>query len=361
MPRRERARRRGALGAALGAALAIGGCGEGGEGGETGGGTGGAGGTSGTTGGTSGGGPPAPQPSTLCESAPTVEIGRYQGSLRGVGGDPIGVCGGGGPMMFLRVEIPTRADLRVAAEGVGVAAGVAVLADGCAPRREIACAGAGPLVVPDLLAGQAVLVAIGAAADDPGLGAPPGEGPDPLGFTVDVGLTEVLDVGAPCGPGTLGRCPTGTQCAPSAESPGGPPMCEALVGDTCAAPEVVALHGLAGSIAVDPGAPQSDAHAHACFGEGARERVLRLELDPTTPFGVTLTLSAPGPGVGLAARGPGCAAADAIGCAAPGAGGASLTIDEPAAYLGARGPYVFVELDDAVSDPFALSWSIALK
>ena len=46
-------------------------------------------------------------PSETCSAAPVVGQGRYAGTLRDRGPDPAldGVCGGGGPDVFLRVEV----------------------------------------------------------------------------------------------------------------------------------------------------------------------------------------------------------------------------------------------------------------
>lgn len=305
---------------------------------------------------------PLPAPSATCEAAPTVEIGRYSGTLRGVASDALGVCGDGGPLVFVAVDVPARADLRVDAQGLGFAAGVAVYADGCAPLQPLLCAPAGPLVVPDLRAGSVALVAVGAAADDPAIGLPPpAEGPDPLHFTLDVGFTRVLEAGEACGGGLSGRCPGGTLCLPPADDPAGEETCRVLAGDTCAAPVEVEIDALAGVVPVDPGVPQTDAHGHSCGGAGERERVLRLAVDEAVPAGFQLEIAAPVAGVGLAVRAPGCAVADEIACAPAGDGGAALVIDEPALYRGAAGPYVFVELDPAVAEPFELAWSLSLK
>lgn len=349
--------------AAVVVALLVGACG--GDDAATSAASGGTSGTSGggdSSGGTIGGEPPLPVPSATCEAAPTVEIGRYSGTLRGAPSDAIGVCGDGGPLVFVAVEVPERADLRVDAQGHGFGAGVAVYADGCAPRQPILCASGGPLVVPDLRAGSVALVAVGAAADDPAIDVPPpAEGPDPLSFTLDVGFTRVLGPGDACGGGLLGRCAGGTLCLPPADDPAGATTCRALDGDTCAAPEVVAIDALAGVVSVEPGAPQTDAHVHSCGGGGERERVLRLAVDDAVPAGFQLEIEAPVAGVGLAVRAPGCAVADEIACAAAGDGGAAVVIDEPALYRGAAGPYVFVELDPAVAEPFELAWSLSLK
>jgi hypothetical protein len=303
---------------------------------------------------------PAAPPSPICAQAPTLALGRHQGTLRGVAfGGPLAPCDEGGPRVYLRVEIPIDADLNLAPAGGGFVARSAALADVCPPDITLGCADDGPLIVRDLPAGSAVLVAISAAPDDPALATPPpADGLDPLAFTVDIALTRVLGLGDACGPAIAGRCPAGALCLADAADPGGPTTCQALAADTCATAELLLIDAQAGARLIDPSAPHTDAHAHACTGAGVRERVLRIALDPALPPASDLELVVKRGGVGLAARAPGCALTDAIACEPPGEDGVVLSLADPAAWIGALGPYLFLELSDAVVEPFELTWTL---
>lgn len=314
----------------------------------------------GGSGGSTGPPPEIAEPADVCSAAPLVSRGVFAGTLRGRGGELAGACGGGGPDVFLRVEAEVRADLRVEARGVGFAPRVALGLDGCARGGELACAGEGPLELRDLAVGTVVRVTIGVDPDvfaDLNEAPADPDAPDPLAFEVDVGLTRVLAAGEACEPADRGRCADGTLCMPSAE--GESRVCAALPGDTCASAEEVAVvldAGGEGELTIDPGAPQTDAHAHRCTGAGTRERVLRLGLPEVPPFR-GLEIRAGRPDVGLAVREPGCLAGDEAACAAPAAGGARVVLGRLARLRreGVR-PFLFVELPEGSEGdaPFAL-------
>lgn len=290
-------------------------------------------------------------PSDVCEGAPIVTQGLYEGSLRDTGPDPAtaGVCGHGGPDAFLRVEVTPRADLRVEARGRGFVARASLAPDDCGHGRELVCSDtAGPLELRDLDPGTVVRVSIGidpAVFADLNQTPAPESGPDPLSYAVDIDLTRVLAAGEPCLPASRGRCTDGTLCLPDAD--GGDAACTPLAGDTCASAVPTALPldaaGL-GAITVHPALPQTDAHRHSCTGDGQRERVLRLELPPTPPQRA-LELTAGRPDVGLAVRAPGCLAAAEVACAAPTATGARVVLTGLAGLRSAGvEPLLFVEL-----------------
>jgi hypothetical protein len=119
------------------------------------------------------------------------------------------VCGGGGPDVFLRIAVPLRADLQVEAQGVGFTPRVSLAPPGCQKAPMLVCDGSGVAALEDLSEGTVVTLAIGM---DPalfvslsGVAALEGE-PDPLAFTVDVGLRRVLAAGEACLPTVRGRC-----------------------------------------------------------------------------------------------------------------------------------------------------------
>ena len=348
-------------------ALALLGCGAGGGGaGEESGG-------SSTTGETEG--PPSPElqaPTDLCPDAPEVGQGRFVGNLRERAADPGlgGVCGGGGPDVFLRIEVPVRADLRVEARGVGFTPRVSLAPVGCLAAPMLACGADGVAALADLAAGTAVTLAIGA---DPKLfaamnkTAAPDDGEDPLDFVVDVAMVRVLAVGEVCLPAPRGRCAAGTLCLPErrvadtdtdtdtdTDSDGGDAEgerweCTKLVGDSCVDPEDVTVQLVdgVGTLTVDPEQPQSDAHHHSCTGDGTRERVMRLHLPAQLgPFD-SLQIRVDEREVGLAVRAPGCLASDELACAAPSPAGAQVTIVAPdELQRSGVAPFLFVELPE---------------
>ena len=309
--------------------------------------------------------PSPPMADENCLLAPIVDPGRFSGSLRDIEAS-VGICGVAGPTTYLQVAPQLDADVVVIANATGFAPRLGIAPDGCGVGREFACVGGETLEFRDVAAGTVLTLEIGAAATDPGLAAPlPEDGSaDPLDFTVDVGFRRILDVGERCRPESRGRCPGGTLCAAPA---GGDPgelaawVCEPLAGDTCASAEILVIDGSSGDFTVDRADSQTDAHAHACTGEGLLERVFRLEIDAPLPPGASLVIGAKA-AVGLAARGPGCAAAAEIACAAPEAGG-SLTIEDLEGLAAADAdPYLFVEwgaaAEGAAEEPVSLSWTI---
>jgi hypothetical protein len=301
-------------------------------------------------------------PSEGCAEAPAVGPGRFTGTLRDRGPDPAlgGVCGGGGADAFMRIEVPVRADLRVEARGVGFTPRVSLAPPGCLKAPMLVCDGDGVAALANLSEGTVVTLAIGV---DPAVfaalsGVVVAEGEaDPLAFTVDVGMRRVLAAGEVCMPEVLGRCGTGTICMPAistadteAEADGDPAWtCTPVAGDGCMDPEevVVQLVDGAGSIAVDPDLPQTDAHRHSCTGAGMRERVLRLTMPAELGPQDSLEISVLQPEVGLALRAPGCLASDELDCMAPRPSGAQVVIVAPG-QLGQAGvaPYLFVELPE---------------
>jgi len=329
------------------------------------GGGGGSNGDEGSSSGSSGsGGPPAEEvrPAESCQGAPLVADGVYSGNLRGSASEAGagGVCGEGGPDMFVRVQVEVPADISVDARGVGFSPRVSLSLEGCVPGRDVAC-GEAPVAARGLGNGTVVHVAIGA---DPEVFAAlsdaqpsPGED-DPLAFEVEIRRTRVLATGEVCEPESRGRCADGTWCALSAE--GSVRICTPLAGDTCASAEDlrVELTEGVGKWTIDPSAPQTDAHAHSCTGTGTRERVLRLQL-PSGPPQRALEVRAMDPDVGLALRTPGCLAADEVACAAPATEGARVVLSglDAQRLRGVR-PYLFVELPSDDSPPLELQFRL---
>lgn len=291
-------------------------------------------------------------PAGACVDAPRAMQGRFAGTLRGDEESPTdgGVCGGGGPDRFLRVMVPVRADVRVEARGAGFVPRVGLTA-ACEATTALACSADGIASVIDVGEGTELVLAIG--ADPADFGAllaedPPADGPDPLGFTIDIGMNPVLAADAVCMPQVLGRCGAGTLCMPP-RSEGDGWRCTTLAGDSCAEPEVVTLELVdgRGTLTIDPLRPQSDAHRHTCAGGGTRERVLQLRLPAGLRAQDSLQIRSDRPEVGLAVRAPGCLGSDELDCGAPGVGGTEVTIAAPAElYAAGVAPYVFVELPD---------------
>lgn len=315
----------------------------------------------------SGGNAPQLQvPSESCAAAPAVGQGRFAGNLRDRGPDPLlnGVCGGGGPDVFLRVEVPLRADLHVEARGVGFTPRVSLAPPGCQQAPMLVCDGGGVVGLEDVGAGTVVTLAIGAEpelftslSDVP---VPDGE-PDPLAFTVDVGMRRVLAAGEVCMPPSRGRCGAGTLCLPEistadtdseTDTDGDDASlwtCMAQAGNGCIEPEELAVQLVAGvgSIIVDPDQPQSDVHRHSCTGAGTRERVLRLTMPEELGPLDSLELRVAAPEVGLALRAPGCFASDELACMGARPSGAQVVIAAPDELRQAGvAPYLFVELPE---------------
>ncbi|WAS95435.1 hypothetical protein [Nannocystis punicea] len=299
----------------------------------------------------------APAPADACDDALLVSHGRYFGNLRPMKVDAAigGACGGGGPDGFLRVEVPVRADLRVAARGVGFTPVLSLAPDDCLGGREIACATDAPLELRDLAGGTVLRLAVGV---DPTVFSDLSEKPapedalDPLSYELDIGLTRVLLAGEVCEPASRGRCVAGTLCM--AAAPGEASECTTLPADTCstALRTPVVLSEGQGALVVDPALPQTDAHAHSCGGAGLRERVLQLDL-PAVPPARALEITVSRPDVGLAVRTPGCLATDELACAAGTGGPARVVVDRLAARRAAGvAPYLFIELPpDSEGDP----------
>lgn len=313
----------------------------------------------------SGGNDPQLQvPSESCAAAPAVGQGRFAGSLRDRGPELFlnGVCGGGGPDVFLRVEVPVRADLHVEAHGVGFTPRVSLAPPGCQRAPMLVCDGAGVAGLEDLGAGTVVTLAIGAEPELftslSGVAVPEGE-PDPLGFTVDVGMRRVLAAGEVCMPPSRGRCGAGTLCLPEisttdtdTDTDGDDTSlwtCMAQAGNGCIDPEEVAVQLVdgVGSIVVDPEQPQSDVHRHSCTGAGTRERVLRLTMPEELGPLDSLELRVAAPEVGLALRAPGCLVSDELACMGARPSGAQVVIAAPDELRQAGvAPYLFVELPE---------------
>ncbi|MBK7828046.1 hypothetical protein [Nannocystis sp.] len=331
----------------------------------------------GESGGSSGEGPAPSEsllPSDTCSQAPPVGQGRFSGTLRDRDSDSRigGVCGAGGPDVFLRIEVPLRADLRVEARGNGFTPRVSLAPLGCLKGSMLACGADGVVGLTDLEEGTVLDLAIGIdqasfmALSDV---AAPLEGDDPLDFEVDVGMTRVLGRDEVCRPAARGRCSSGTLCMPALKTVDDDPenddawVCTAVPANSCEDPErvtVVLVDG-AGTLSVDPDQPQTDAHHHSCTGEGTRERVLRLALPPGQGLlggrESSLDIWAERPEIGLALRAPGCLASDELDCSRPAPGGSRVTIVAPDELerVGVE-PYLFVELPEpgVLSEPVTL-------
>ncbi len=288
-------------------------------------------------------------PGDRCGDPIEASIGTFIVTLHDAASDLGGACGAGGPDVFARIAIPHRADLRVSARGNGFVPRVGVIGT-CTEdwaTHTLGCSDGLPITVFDLPAGGEVLLAIGAAADEPMIaGASSDE--DAL-VEVQTSLRGVLPLGESCSD-SGGRCQGGTICRADAE---GFQRCVAADGDTCAtADEIVLAVDEPQSVAIDPATAQTDAHLHSCVGARRPDRVLRLVLPESMPPASALSVTAQAEGIGLAARAPGCLAADEVACAVPSPGGTSIALDDVGAVLGpGRTVFVFVELPvaDAVS------------
>ncbi len=283
-----------------------------------------------------------------CAMAPSIGAGRYYGTLRGNAEELDGACGLGGPDGFFRLEVPRRSDIQLRGRGVGFLPRIGVMPHTCTTDwsfRTLLCAegvGAWLLDVPE---GASLVVSVGIDPEHPALEMPrPAEGSDPLGFSMDVVLRNVLEVGEPCEPPGRGRCGAGTACLPvpppidDPEAGPGPAVCTVLAGDTCATAIELPIASGVTTIELDPADLQTDAHVHSCGGGRRRERVLRLALPGAGPhrLGVRGNL----PQVGLAVRAAGCLPEHEQACVAADSGQEpQLTVDG----LGELA-YLFVEL-----------------
>ncbi len=311
--------------------------------------------------------PPDPvEPSNLCETAPEVGAGRFEGELAELAEELGGPCGGGGPDAFLRVRLPRRADLRVAAEAEGFVPKVGVLPSSCVPDRELACSEDGsPVTITDLPAGSEVLVVVGAAVP----GDLPAANAGSLAFAVDVGPTWVLGLDEPCFPPELGRCAHGTTCAPDPETipeegEEGEPSgyrCRVLPGDHCATAvllDVALAVGESTQVEVALAPELTDAHAQSCVGEGRVDHVLQLRFDPamaTLEPGAELQVASVTPDVGLALRAPGCTVDAELDCAEPSSMAGESTVTFPVVAQAAtdgQSVFLFVEAPSA-EDPLS--------
>jgi hypothetical protein len=251
--------------------------------------------------------------------------------------------------VFVQVEIDRRADLRIEAFGDGFVPILGVL-ESCAGSDDasLGCAEGVPITALDLPAGATPMIAVGIAEDDPALA----DETDGLVFALDLQLRAVLGAGEACMPAERGRCEVGSACLPGRD---GVAYCTVLSGDTCATaePHAIALDETI-SITVDPGEPQTDAHAHSCTGARRRDRVLLLDLPEVLPAATSLRIGTEASDVGLAVRGASCLVDDELGCAAPEADGLVLVVPDLVALVGNdRAAYVFVELplDDGEIEP----------
>lgn len=299
-------------------------------------------------------------PSDECSQAPKVAQGRFSGSLREVSPDSAtgGVCGGGGPDVFLRIEVPLRAELRVEARGNGFTPRVSLAPVGCLAGPTLACGGDGLVALTDLGAGTVLDLAIGVDAATfaalAAVTAPPG-GEDPLDFAVDVAMTRVLATDAVCMPAALGRCSSGTLCLPAPMADDDPLaeerwVCTEVPANRCEDPEQVTVQLVEEieTVIVDPNQPQADAYSHSCIGEGTRERVLRLALPESLGPQDSLKIWAERPEIGLALRAPSCLVSDELDCSPPSPAGSQVMIEAPDELRQAGvQPYLFVELPEA--------------
>lgn len=294
---------------------------------------------------------PSDEANDQCDLAPVIGPARHYGTLRGNAADLAGACGLGGPDAFFRLSVPRRSDVWLQAYGVGFVPRVGVLPYTCttdwATRTLLCNEGVGTWLL-DVAAGSSLVVSVGVDEDHPLLDeAPPTEGPDPLGFALDVVLRNVLEVGEPCLPAGVGRCGSGTACLPTPppedsepDAPLGPAVCTLLEGDTCQTAVAVPVASGVTAVEIDPAVPQTDAHAHSCGGARRRERVLRLELPGTGPHAVEIR--ADHPGVGLALRAPGCLEQEERGCVDPDIPPAVLAVE-----VSGSEAFLFVELPSA--------------
>ncbi len=138
-------------------------------------------------------------PAEACLDAVMVQQGRFEGNLRGSQSDLVygGACGQGGPDVFMRVRVPLRADLQVAVRGQGFTPRLG-LGTGCVSESTLACGESGQVSLRDVQAGTVLDLAIGMDAaefDDLTAMLAPEDGPDPLAFVLELGMTQVLAAG----------------------------------------------------------------------------------------------------------------------------------------------------------------------
>lgn len=319
---------------------------------------------------------------TLIVEAPAT----VRASLRGAthDSDDFGLaCGLTGPELFVRVRVPVRADVRVAARGHSFTPKLAVLEAPCVSdevdaSRLLACAELLPATLTDLGPQHELLVVLGVDADDPALALDPPEDPkadDPLALELEIDLQAVLEEGELCGE-DRGRCEPGTACIVELEGGEGGeegegetgtdtggeaveiPRCRRPPADSCADPGELVLPapGEAPLVLEIPGDEvHSDAHEHACTGWRRPERVDRLVLPAALPSSAELVVQADDPRVGLALRAPACPLDDARACApATGLGEfTELRFGDPGELAeladGAAAPLLFIELPRARS------------
>lgn len=276
-----------------------------------------------------------------CESAPVVATSVYTGTLFAAAADlaipSADGCEMDGADAFIRVITAARADVTVAAKGSGYSPSVAIVGPSC--TEALACATGLPATALDVPAGTELVIAIGVGKDDAALAA--ATAPEDLAYELTIATTGVLPSGASCGLPGQGRCVTGTACLADEE---GRSTCTIVEGDTCASATPIDLGAGSATVTVDPAVPYSDAHQHGCSGARRRDRVLHVQWPAP---GGTLVASTTAPDVALAIRGPGCAASEAIACAAATDDGASVE----AITGGAGGAFVFIELP--ADDPAA--------
>lgn len=266
--------------------------------------------------------PPTQEGSDLCALAPIVGAGTHYGSLRAHAVSLGGACGEGGPDAFFRLEVPRRSDVQLRGLGSGFSPRVGVLPHACVDEwdtRQLHCDhGAGTWLL-DVAAGSSLVVAVGIDGDHPILGLPPPTaGPDPLSFSLEVKLRNVLEIGDACEPEGRGRCTSGAACLPTPppeddpQGQPGPAVCTAIEADTC--DSAVSLELAEGSnwVEIDPVTLHTDAHAHSCGGARQRERVLRLVMPGSGPYG--LEVRGDRPELGFAIRSPGCGPAEERAC-----------------------------------------------
>lgn len=323
-----------------------------------------------------------------CEDAVPISPGTVQGTLRSLSSTEGGACGLGGPEAFYRIDVPRRADLGLRAVGRGFEPVIGVAPADCVldwDTRALGCVRGVPGWITDLAAGTKLVVAVGIEPDDPALSSFAMDAIDPLDFELAVQLRDILGEGELCRPPGNFRCEGGTACLPEttdAPDSGEEPdehdatfRCRRLQADTCAAAESLQLElgtGDAGEIVIEPDAIHTDAHAHACTGARAPERVYLLSvsrdamnLEP----GTMLSLQAFG-ATGLAIRGADCDPASELACDAVSEDSdsilsASVPVDEQTEL------FVFVELplrfaaghraDDAMPGeeaPITLRWEL---
>lgn len=281
------------------------------------------------------GGPPIVE-GDMCSTAPTAAGRLHDGTLFDAAAElaagdglPGLTCRFAGPDVFVRHTVEHRADVTVTAVGTGFAPTLAILSGTC--TEAYGCAVGLPVTMLDVAAGTELTFAVGVDPDDPAAVA--ASSPEALGFRLTIATRDVLGTGTTCGLLGQGRCETGSACIPDEA---GSSLCTAVPGDTCASATEIDLGAGAQVLTVDPSLPYGDAHEHGCTGARRRDRVFHVRW----PTGGRLVASTTAADVGLAARGPGCAAVEALACAQPTTLGAALHVD----VQGPDGAFVFVEL-----------------